>query len=673
MSKKPTEKSEPPATDVEVKVKQMLDPSLPDASSPKIQAISTPAADTIPSAPELPSEQTSEPSKTPQPDPPSNIVIASHGEPNSIAKELDESIAKLGPNPDEKPVAPNSDEIEAPIISDPATEKAVDEITAEESDMILEVEDAMRDNGEPVKTVKKPHQNIAELLKNWWAIPKVRKGIIIGAVLLVLGLALYPDTRYFALNTVGVRASSSITIVDNSSQQPLKNVQVKIGNVSGVSDVNGKVRLSRVRLGNNKLVIEKRGFATATKDVTLGWGSNPLGELGLTPTGSQYSFVVTDFLSGKPVSKVEASSNEASALSDEKGIIKLTVDGSEDAKITVSIKGESYRTEQLEFDANDKSMRQVKLVPAKKHVFVSKRSGKYDIYSIYVDGKDEKLVLAGSGNEREDMVIAPHPSSDTVAYVSTRAGQRNKDKYLLSNLLLINTSDNTTTNVLASERLEIVGWSENYLIYLVVAEGSSASNPKRHRLMSYNLTDGVNKELAASNYFNSTYLAYNTIYYAPSSAGQTGQINFYKISPNGTGNQSLLNQEVWSVFRSAYDHITLATEKNWYDLPQGGSVTKLNSPPSNQVPRVYIDSPDGKHSLWVDIRDGKGVLISYDTTTKKDTTLHSQSGLGYPTSWLGNNTVVYRVRTDQETADYAVSINGGKPVKIRDVTNSSGL
>ena len=73
------------------------------------------------------------------------------------------------------------------------------------------------------------------------------------------------------------------------------------------------------------------------------------------------------------------------------------------------------------------------------------------------------------------------------------------------------------------------------------------------------------------------------------------------------------------------------------------------------------------------MRDGKGTLLIYDIDAKSDQVLHSQSGLGYPMRWLNDTTVIYRVKTDQESADYAISIHGGKPVKIRDVTSSGGI
>lgn len=429
-----------------------------------------------------------------------------------------------------------------------------------------------------------------------------------------------------------------------------------------------------MKLGATQLSIEKRAFAGQTKQVTVGWGSNPLGDFKLVPTGTQYTFSVKDFLSGKPVVKVEASNNDSTALSDNNGVIKLTIDKSSDDKVTVTIKGDGYRTEQLAIDPNDKTDHDVKLVPAKKQVFVSKRSGKYDIYSVYADGKDEKLVLAASGSERDDMVLVPSPTSSSVAYISTRGNQHNTDGYLLSNLILINADTNDTKNIVASEKIQIIDWSGDHLVYVQIAAGASASDPKRYRLMTYDARDGTSKELASSNFFNDVIAADGAIYYAPSSAYQTGQKGLFKVDPDGSHATTLFSQEVWNVFRTGYDHFALSVQQQWYDYRLGDTApTKLNSAPANQTSRVYIASPDNKHEVWVDSRDGKGTLLSYDTATKTDTTLLSKSGLTYPVTWLNNKTIVYRVKSDQEIADYTISTDGGDPVKIRDVTNSGGI
>lgn len=559
-------------------------------------------------------------------------------------------------------------------ITDEATEKAVDDIVASESDELLKAEDEKRAKiSEPPKKATLLAK-IKRLPSAWWHSRRAQK---ITLALIVLGLALgmtVPTSRYFMLNTAGIRSEASIQILDDSTQQPLKNVSVKLRGQSVMTDSEGIAKFSSLKLGRTELVVEKRAFAALRKTITLGWGSNPLGDVTLNPVGSQYTFRVIDFLSGQPLNKIEAVSGEASAFSDEKGLIKLTIDKTDDSPVEVSLAGEDLRAENLSIDANDMSEHVVEMVPARKHVFISKRSGKYDVYKIDIDGQNEEVVVGGSGHEKNDMVLVPHPENEFAALVSTRTGARNSQGFLLSTLLLIDLSDNSTVEVALSERVQVLGWIDNKLVYVRIVAGSSAANPNRHRLMTYDLETFDTQELASSNYFNDVLIAKNRVYYAPSSAYQTEPAALFSVKADSTDRKKVIDKEAWSLFRTGYDSLALSVGQDWYGLNiDSGQAMKLGGEPANLRDRPYVDSPDGKNSLWIDIRDGKGVLLLHGNASNQDTQVLVLSGLKTPIRWLNDSSVVYRVVTAQETADYALSINGGEPKKIRDVTDTAGV
>jgi hypothetical protein len=286
------------------------------------------------------------------------------------------------------------------------------------------------------------------------------------------------------------------------------------------------------------------------------------------------------------------------------------------------------------------------------------------------------LVLAGTGLERDYIVLVKHPTDNLAALVSTRVNARNNDGYLLSTLTLINLKDNNTQAIAQSEQVQLVGWMGSRLIYVQIAAGASASNPQRFRLMSYDYKTADKKELDSSNLFNDIVLDGSYIYYAPSAAYQkdphTGLI---QSDADGSNKKTLLSDEVWNIFRVGYDTLNLATAKDWYEYKIGGNAkpVKLRDSPANPKNRLYITSQDGKHSLWVDQRDGKGLLINYDTGKQTESTLVTAGGLAYPVKWLTNTVLVYRVHNDQETADYVLDITGGKPHKITDLYNAAGI
>lgn len=562
---------------------------------------------------------------------------------------------------------------QSPELEDEETAKAVEDISRQESDSLLAAEDK-----EVAKSFddKKPSplQRIKNFFKAWWQNRIARRATIIILILGLVAAITVPVSRYMLLNTFGVRSRASVAILDKSTLQPLRNVSVSLKDQTVLTDDNGVAEFQDLKLGATNLVIEKRAFAPVNQPVTIGWGGNPLGQKDLIPVGSQYSFFVSDYLSGEPLQKVEAVSREASAYSDENGRIKLTVDKIDDSPVEVQIVGEGLRQEELVIDADDKSEHALEMVPARKHVFISQRSGKYDVYKIDVDGKNEKLILPGTGSERSDMVVVPHPSKELAALVSRRDEARNSDGYLLSTLTLIDLEDDSTVEVARSERVQIVGWLDDKLIYVRIAAGASAGNPQRHRLISYDTVSLETTQIASSNFFNDVLTALGKVYYAPSTVYQeSGEPGLYQVDADNN-KQHIFHTETWSVFRISYYKFALAVGQDWYEYDLGSATSdQLPGEPPNLRSRIYVDSPDNLSSLWVDQRDGKGVLLTFNLENNEDVEIYQRSGLKSPTRWLNNNSVVFRVETDQETADYAMSLNGGEPRKIRDVTNTSGL
>lgn len=587
----------------------------------------------------------------------------------------------MGPTVEESPPVsvPNESAPPKPETGDvfsPTTEETADlEGETIEGEELLAAVDQRIEQSIAEHAPKSTIQKLKDFFVRWWQNRKMRYATLGVSVLLLCLLFAIPLSRYFILNNVGVRASATLTVRDQSTSQPLKNVQVKLANQTGVTDADGKVTLSHLTLGRSKMVIQKRAFAEQTKTITVGWGSNPLGGLELTPIGTQYSYVLTDWLSGKPVAKAQATSGEFDAVSDEEGKLVLTVDAGKDSPSTAKIKADHYRAETVTLDPGHKEAKSVLLVSDRKQPFVSKRSGKYDLYTIDVDGKNEALILKGTGYEQPSIGLITHPTDEVAALVSTRENVRNKDGFLLSTLTLVDLSDNSTTTVAQSERLQILGWNGSRLVFAQVIAGASGNNPKRQRLFAYDYKTQDKKELASSNSFNDLMMVGGDIYLAPSTAfspGATGAL--LKIRSDGSNQQTILNKEVWNIFRTDFNKLDLAVGQEWYSHIIGESkAIKQTSAPTNIQSRSYVDSPNAKQSLWIEERDGKGTLLLYDIFQKSDKVLKSQSGLSGPVRWLDDHTLVYRIHNTNETADYVLSIDGGDAKKIRDVTHTEGV
>lgn len=643
-------KQENPDEKLEHQVDQMMDPKLPDPQP------DTPAA--AKGAPDVP-----------------DIDIFKDAPESSAEKSdasKDEQIAKAEPV-ESKTVEKESIPEDASI-DNPSVDPLVDDIVSKESDQLLDAQDAEIAEAFAGRKLT-PKEKIKDFFVRWWANKPARYGTIALLIFALVAIGVVPSSRYFVLNTAGVRAGASLKVLDSTTDLPLKNVDVTIGAHTGKSDKDGVVRLKDLRLGPQTLVVEQLGFAPVKRQVTLGLGSNPLGEFELTAVGAQYTIKVTDYVSGKPIARAEATSGESTAQSDNKGVITLTIGNIESPKIEVNLTASGKRPEVISFDATTKQPLGAVMVSKRKEIFVSKQSGKYDVYKIDIDGKNKQLLLAGTGNERDRISVVPHPSDEMVALVSSRDTKRNHEGYLLDTLTLIDTDDGSTVTLEHSENIRIFDWIKNKLIYVKVKAGASAFNAEREQLIAYDYSTSARLQLASANAISDVVSAKGAVYFIAANQTNYSQSQFQKVNPDNTGKQNLATGALWSIARVDYDNMYLSGNREWYSYRIGDSGTKkLSQTPANVNERkTYLDAPDGKNAVWADSRDGKGVLVHYDISTKKEKVLVTQNGLNYPLRWLDNRTVVYRLTNDQETASYVVSLDGGTPKKIIDVTYTAGL
>lgn len=553
---------------------------------------------------------------------------------------------------------------------DVVLDKAVSDIIAKESDELLAVEDVIRKADAPAVAPKKPKNNI---FVAWWRNKKLRYGTLALVFAILISAALVPYSRYAILNAVGVKAGLSVRVIDTKYGLPIKNVEVSAGGQQGITDADGKVQLTDVKLGKTQLVFAKRSFAPKNQAIVVGWGSNPFNDpIQLEATGSAYSFVVTDWLSNKPVAKAEVSDGDSKVLTDVDGKVSMLFQ-SDDKDIKFTVKAENYRAEDVIIGVTDKDQKAVKLVASNPDIFVSKRSGKYDVYKKDVDGANEVVLLGGSGTEQEGMGILPNQPGNVVAVASTRDGKRDKDGYLLSNLYIIDTATKTVDKIADTEaaQIQLIDWVGDKLIFVKIAAGASAATSSRQKIIAYDYKQEKSTTIASANYFNDVEIYKDQIYFAPNSTGGTAQL--VRINPDGSAKTILLNQEVWQIVRAKNNRIQAnAADKKWYDQQIGDALmTVMANQPANTENRLYIDSPNNEKSVWIDQRDGKGVLILEDVKTGDSKVLYSKGGLGYPIRWLSDKHILIRVSNSQETADYVLNIDGGELVKIGDVTNTA--
>lgn len=561
--------------------------------------------------------------------------------------------------PDEAPESPQDDTTE---FDDEKTGLAIDDIVAKEGDDILAAQDAA--------TSKAAAEPVHGFWYRWWH-NKWARGI---TLLIIAGgiaaAAAVPTSRYWLLNTAGVRVSASVVVTDGTTELPLKGVPVTIGGQRVQTNGDGQAKIHNLRQGPQKLHIEQSGFATIDRLVTLGWGSNPLGNVDLKAVGVQYVIEVRDYLSDKPVQGVEASAGDATAVSDKDGKVTLTLASTQAAKDGVTLAKGGYRTQQIMLTADPKTPTKAALVLDRKAVFVLKQNGKYDVYKSDIDGKNRQVLLAGTGRETSNISLMVSPDGTHAALVSTREDKRDADGALLNTLTLIQVDDGETLTLGQAPQIQLIDWIGPRLIFQQISADTSAAN--HYTVAGYNYSDNTRVQLAAANQLNAVLSAQGAMYYvvAPDPDNAAVQAGFFKVDPKGNGKQLALQGEVWTVLRTAYNTFSLQTaDGTWhtYNIPDS-SVAQVGTPGS-LMSRGYTDNTDRSKSLWIN----QGALTSYDIASTKDTVVTTQTGVGYPVEWLSANAAIYRLSAGGETADYAVSTEGGMPHKVADVFGTYGI
>jgi len=499
----------------------------------------------------------------------------------------------------------------------------------------------------------------------------LRYGSIFGVAALLVALAIIPFTRYSALNIVGVRVQSSLTVIDDKTRLPLQNITVSLQGKEAISDKNGAVVLRGLKLGKTEIMLSKRGYAETKQPITLGWGSNPLGEQSIVATGEQYRFTVRDWRTQKPLLTAEAEAGEDRATADDEGVVVLTIGEDNLAGIEVTLTADGYRDEVLQLSDLDQNQTEVDLVIDRKHAFVSRRTGSYELYTIDLDGQNEKMILGATGQERSQPLIYQHPDQDAIIYVSSRDGERNEDGYTLDGLYYINTRSGNTQKITVSERTLVHGWINEYVIFSEVVAGKSAGNPERTTLSSFNIETFERTDLAKGNYFNDVELFNDTVFYAVSSyAVQPEDALLFSVKPDGSAQQTVVDEQVWSIFRTSYDAIQMSAQGgNWYEQGRRARAIAIERPPST-TSFDYRQSNKTKQVAWVQTRDGKGVLLtrSIQSGKNEEQIQLSLAGLDNVLYWIDENSVVIRKITSSETADYVYTFGDAEPSKLIDVS-----
>jgi hypothetical protein len=539
----------------------------------------------------------------------------------------------------------------------PATEESSEKPTAQD------------EQSQPAKNANK--------VKGLWA--KIRAKIrsnkklsatIAASALLIIAIVALTDARFILMNLF-TSAKVEVSVIDSKTGQPVPQATVELGGKTGESNDQGVAQLSDVDFGNSTLKVTKLAYENYEQSVKIKHRKQSV-QASLVPTGTPISFTVTDLISGEAVKGAKASFQESDALGDEKGQVVLSVPPQLTSTVTVNIAAEGYLSKDFEVTTEAGKVNEAALTPAGKDYFFSKRSGELHLYASNLDGTGQEVVLKATGRERDQAEYVVSPDGSHVAFVSTREGNRKENGDLREELFLFSTSDRKLKKIdTGNVDFTIIGWYEGRVYYQVYGDNYDAND--NNKLKFYGVSGAGLKTLLVARGIGQVIFVSDRIAAAVYTSARD---QFVTIKLDGSDKQTLLEEEsIYGLSQQSPDKLVFAVFRDggnkWYEYTgTNGKLTKLPGEPAQLYYRQFVESPDEKHTAWIERRDGQDLVVLGDENGKETRVVTEKRGAAYPLRWINDRYLIFRV-TSGETADYIVAISGGSPRKIANVHTSS--
>lgn len=507
--------------------------------------------------------------------------------------------------------------------------------------------------------------------------------------LLILFLALawfIRPSRLFIVNNLGLRGDIKVTTMtkpDEGQQSALlKKVTVDINGAPWETDEHG-VLPARIPYGDTKLVAKKAGYETVEHQLMVDFdpffyllGGRQKDEtdrdikLQLKAVGLPLAFQVKDWLTGGPVAAGAFGVGEVVAKPDSNGLVSLTLPATDAKTVKVAaLFGGKYLDKEFELPL-DGSKQTVMFVPSGREYFVSSRSGGLAVYSSDLDGSNVTEVVPPSPNETAAVNITISPSGKYGILASTRDGKRDAQGTLLQQLYAVDLSNKKLTVIDQAQWFNFADWSGDTLVYTAGERKSGAAITQR--LSGVDATNNKRTDLSSASSFGPVRVAQGSVMYqvnVPPADPAAGNSPEQKVVPVKGGTEKSLGTKVQQIAQLDPERFAFQTGNGaWQEYNANTSQIKPASAPANPS-RVYVSSPsvNGQSRVALDKIDGKPVLIVRNVGTGQEKQVYTAAGIRGPVRLL-EDVVIFRMADGAQTADYAISVNGGAPKKIMDVT-----
>lgn len=500
-------------------------------------------------------------------------------------------------------------------------------------------------------------------------------------------------SRLWLINLVGQRANLNITVVipaeGKQAASKLQNATVNINGHEYKTNQDGAVNITDQPYGNIDVQVTKNGYQQATLQRTLdfdpffyAFGGKQADEdarnieFSLKSVGIAVSFKAVDWLSGTPITEGQYQVGDLKVQADENGLVAFKAPPSEDSKVTLtSVFDGAYIDKTFDLDFNAKEIPSIEFVPAGKHYFTSKKDGALNIYSSNIDGSDPTLVISGTGKETDYTPFVVSPDGKYGLLASTRDGAKDDKNVLLQRLYIVNLDKKLLTQVDEAQYFAFTDWSGNKMVYQKQQTVNVVDANGAAQLRSIDVTSGSLQDISTAASFGRKIVGMQQVVYQKKikdKVGDTYTTSFNRFDLSNNAGKELATVVTDNIVQVSFDTVSFQTQadQKWHEYNLNTGVLKDAAQPTASSSQAAINgtNPDGKKRIIIDRIDGKFTIIAKNVEDGAEKQLYGNGGLTGQVMWLQNDVITFRIVSNQQTADYAVSVKGGDPKKIFDVT-----
>lgn len=500
-----------------------------------------------------------------------------------------------------------------------------------------------------------------------------RKKILIaaGVAVVLIGLPLaIPASRWTLFNTLGFRSTMKFTVVEQQDKIPVSNVSILLdGTYFTSTDASGNAILENTKLGRHSLVVTKNGYSREDLSVSNSFGTNTT-KLEVKAIGIKVNLDVRNWLTNEPISGATVGLDKDTVKSDKTGRASIVVPPDSTSKTLLQVTAPGYQSSQVPVTSGVES-KEVALVSDSKDYFISKRDGKFDIFSSFVDGSKQQKIIEATGREDGDFLqFTVHRGNRYGILVANRDGKVINNR-VVAGLYVIDFTTASIRKIDEGSDVQLLDWADDAIVYQKSNPNLKYDDPAFSQLGYFNPNTGKQKQLSQANYFSAALVAQNKVFFSGANGySSDGNTALTSIDLSSFATRTYLpDRTPTSVTRANFDALTLLVDDNSYHSVsiKNGSVSNIDRRVDS--PLRYGLSPSGGQVLWADKRDGQGTLLTRSTGGEDTKTVTKLSGLTSPTRWVSDRLAVVRVVTTTETADYLVDVPTGKTIKIVDVSD----